>query len=230
MDYVILGIIGLSLLFGMYRGFVSSVLGTGSCLLSFGLSFVFYPRVVEWVSGNAEIQRWMLNFTDAASRVGDLETSMQSVGSLTAQGIAEVVDRVGLPGIIGNMLRDNLANQVYGGTASVSSYVSQTILGACTNILSFLACFLGLYLIITILSAMLRAVFSFPVLKQMDALAGGLFGFLRGAIICFALFALVPLLQTMVHMEAVNRLIEESRLAGLFNNGSMLAAIMNRRL
>ena len=37
-DYVILGILGVSLLFGLYRGFVSSVLNTGGCLLSFGLS------------------------------------------------------------------------------------------------------------------------------------------------------------------------------------------------
>jgi uncharacterized membrane protein required for colicin V production len=35
-DYVILGILGVSLLFGLYRGFVSSVLNTGGCLLSFG--------------------------------------------------------------------------------------------------------------------------------------------------------------------------------------------------
>ena len=43
-DYVILGILGLSVLLGFYRGFISSVLNTGGCLLAFGLSFVLYPR------------------------------------------------------------------------------------------------------------------------------------------------------------------------------------------
>ena len=45
---------------------------------------------------------------------------------------------------------------------------------------------------------LIRAVFRFPVLKQLDGLAGGVFGLLRGLLICLALFTLVPLVQTMV--------------------------------
>ena len=229
-DYVILGILGVSLLFGLYRGFVSSVLNTGGCLISFGLSFVLYPRVVEWVSGNAEIQRWLLNFTDATSRVGDLEVSVQNAGSLTAQTIADVVSKVNLPEPLSTLLRDNLTRHVYGASATISSYVSQTILGAFMNILSFLVCFAVLYLALSILGGVLRAVFRFPVLKQLDALAGGIFGLLRGALICYALFALIPLVQTVVQMEPVNELIAQSQLAGIFNNGAMITAILNRRL
>ncbi len=44
-DYVIIGVIGLSILFGIYRGFVASVLNMGGCLISFGLSFWLYPKV-----------------------------------------------------------------------------------------------------------------------------------------------------------------------------------------
>ena len=43
-DYVIIGVIGLSVLFGIYRGFVASVLNMGGCLISFGLSFWLYPE------------------------------------------------------------------------------------------------------------------------------------------------------------------------------------------
>ena len=229
-DYVILGILGVSLLFGLYRGFVSSVLNTGGCLLSFGLSFVLYPRVVEWISGNADIQRWLLNFTDAASRVGDLEVSVQNAGSLTAQTITDVVAKVNLPEPLSSLLRENLAQHVYGASASISSYVSQTILGAFMNILSFLVCFAVLYLLLSLAGGVLRAVFRFPVLKQLDALAGGVFGLLRGAVICFALFALRPLVQTVVQVEPVNELVQQSQLAAIFNNGALLKAILNGRL
>ena len=229
-DYVILGILGVSLLFGLCRGFVSSVLNTGGCLLSFGLSFVLYPRVVEWISGNADIQRWLLNFTDAASRVGDLEVSVQNAGSLTAQTITDVVAKVNLPEPLSSLLRENLAQHVYGASASISSYVSQTILGAFMNILSFLVCFAVLYLLLSLAGGVLRAVFRFPVLKQLDALAGGVFGLLRGAVICFALFALLPLVQTVVQVEPVNELVQQSQLAAIFNNGALLKAILNGRL
>ena len=229
-DYVILGILGVSLLFGLYRGFVSSVLNTGGCLLSFGLSFVLYPRVVEWISGNADIQRWLLNFTDAASRVGDLEVSVQNAGSLTAQTITDVVAKVNLPEPLSSLLRENLAQHVYGASASISSYVSQTILGAFMNILSFLVCFAVLYLLLSLAGGVLRAVFRFPVLKQLDALADGVFGLLRGAVICFALFALLPLVQTVVQVEPVNELVQQSQLAAIFNNGALLKSILNGRL
>ena len=38
-DYVIIGIIGISVLFGLYRGFIASVLNMGCGLMSFLASF-----------------------------------------------------------------------------------------------------------------------------------------------------------------------------------------------
>ena len=44
-DWIILGILGISVLFGMYRGFVSSVLNMGGGLLSFFGAFLLYPKL-----------------------------------------------------------------------------------------------------------------------------------------------------------------------------------------
>lgn len=48
-DYVIIGIIGISVLFGLYRGFIASVLNMGCGLMSFLASF--------WVSPEARRRR-----------------------------------------------------------------------------------------------------------------------------------------------------------------------------
>ena len=229
-DWVIIGVMGVSTLFGLYRGFMSSVLNTGGCLVSFILSFVFYPQASAWFSSNVDLQRTLLNFTDAASRIGDLETSVMTVGSLTPQAITDVVQKAGLPGPLSDLLASNLTNAVYGPNATVSSYVSQTVLSAMTNILTFLIVFVGLYLIISLALSLIRAIFRFPVLKQLDAVVGGLFGILRGALFVFALFALIPLVQTMVPLDAVNELIQTSKLAPYFNNGTLMTMIMNGHL
>ena len=71
-DYVVLGILALSVLFGFYRGFVSSVLNTGGCLLSFGLSFILYPKLASVIQGDTELVRTLVHYTDASSRIGDL--------------------------------------------------------------------------------------------------------------------------------------------------------------
>ena len=226
-DYVILGIIGVSVLFGFYRGFISSVLNTGGCLISVVASFMLYPKLTEYIANNPELQRTLLTYTDASSRIGDLATSIMNVGSMTAQSIADVVEKAGLPESISNVLRNNLSSQVYGASESVSSYVSQTVMSASTNILCYIVCFVALYLVISLALSAIRAIFRLPVLKQLDGLVGGVFGLLRGMILVFVLFALLPLVQTIVPLDTVNDVVQASKLAPLFNNGALVTAIMN---
>ena len=76
----------------------------------------------------------------------------------------------------------------------------------------------------------LKAVFKFPVLKQLNALAGGAFGLLRGVLLCFVAFALLPLVQTVVPLQGINEMVEASTLAPLFNSGNLILAIMNGKL
>ena len=54
-DIVILGILALSVLVGLYRGFISSVASIGGTLLSLGLSFVLSPKLVSWVQSNPDL-------------------------------------------------------------------------------------------------------------------------------------------------------------------------------
>ena len=231
-DYVIIGLIGLSVLFGIYRGFVSSVLNTGGCLISFALSFWLYPKVAAVIQNNQELVRTLMHYTDASSRIGDLELAISNVAQLTQEKIAEVLGKVQLPAPLDTLLEVNLTNHVFSqtGISTVSDYVSQTIIGACINIICFLLCFIVLFLVVSILLNVIRAVFRFPLLKQLDWLAGGAFGFARGMILCYALFAVVPLALTMVPFDQVSEMIDQSHLAAFFNNGNLILSIMNQRL
>ena len=232
-DYVIIGVIAVSVLFGLYRGFVASVLNVGGGLISFLASFALYPKLAALIQNNQELQRTLLHYTDASSRIGDLELALTNVINLGKEGIEQVLQNVSLPAPLDSILQVNLENLVYGtsGAASkVADYVSQTILQASINIICFLVCFAGLYLLISLTVNLIRAIFRFPVLKQLDSLAGGVFGLLRGLLICLAVFTLIPLVQTMLPMDIINQLIEESQLAPIFMNGNLITAIMNKKL
>jgi uncharacterized membrane protein required for colicin V production len=231
-DYAILAVIGLSLLFGFYRGFVSTVLNTGGCLVSFGLSFVLYPKLADAIQNNEDLLRTLMHYTDASSRIGDLELAITNVSQLTADKISEIISKVELPSPFDQLLQANLEKQVYAATGltSVSDYVSQTILTACINIICFIVCFVVLFLVISIVMNFLRAVFRFPLLKQLDWLAGGVLGFARGVLICYVVLAVAPIILTMVPVQMISDLLNESTFAPFFNNGSMVLAIMNGRL
>ena len=110
---------------------------------------------------------------------------------------------------------------------TVQSYLSQTILTACINIICFLVCFAVLLLAISLVVALLKAVFRFPVLKQLDSLAGGAFGLARGCLLCYILMAVAPMVQTMVPVNQLTDLLDTSVLAPLFSGNNLVLAIMN---
>ena len=233
-DIVILLILACGLLSGLYRGFVHSVLNLGSGLLSFIVSFALYPKLADVVSGNPDIIRMISSFTDSESLLGDLDLSNLLVSGLNPESISAIVDKAALPNPIGTLLGHNLTGQVFSPlgdlATNVGDYVNQTVISVSINVLCFLVCFIACFVLLTILSNMIRAIFRFPVLKQLDSLAGGVFGLLTGVLVCFALLTILPLLESVVPIPGFREVVDQSVLAGYFTNGSLIIAIMNRKL
>ena len=229
-DIVVLAILGLSVLIGLYRGFISSVASMGGCLLSLGLSFVISPSIVSAIQKDPNILRTLASYTDAATKLGDQALAGSSVADLTQEGITQIVNRVSLPAPFNALLQSNLQNKVFGAAADVGTYISQTIVGAILNVICFILCFLVLMLVIHLVINFLKVVFKFPVLKQLNSFAGGCFGLLRGVLLCFVAFALLPLFHTLLPVQNINQLVEQSALAPLFNSGNLILAIMNGKL
>ena len=229
-DIIILAILGLSILVGLYRGFISSVASMGGCLLSLGLSFWLSPKLAEAIQNNPEILKTLASYTDAATKLGDQALAGSSVTTLTESGIMDILNRVSLPAPLNTLLQNNLQNKVFGTAADVGTYVSQTIVGAILNVICFIVCFLVLMLVIHFVINFLKVVFKFPVLKQLNSIAGGAFGLLRGALLCFVAVALLPLIQTLLPVKDINNLVDQSALAPLFSSGKLILAIMNGKL
>ena len=233
-DYGIIGVIALCVLFGFYRGFIQSLLNLGGCLLSFAGSFWLFPKLSDALSANTEIVRMISSYTDSGSILGDLDLSSQAVTTLSASNINAIVAKANLPEPIGKLLQANLTEKVFsplGNLAtSVGDYVNQTILSVSINVLCFILCFLACFIIITVLINLVKSVFRFPVLKQLDWLAGGAFGFLVGCVLCFIVFTAMPLLQSVIPIAQFQDLVNQSTLAKVFENGNLIVSIMNRKL
>ena len=227
-DWIIIGILGISVLFGMYRGFVSSVLNMGGGLCSFFGAFWLYPKLAAFIQQNESLRMTLAHYLEPGSGL-DLALSESAVADLGASGIQQVLSKVSLPSPLDSILQVNLESSIFANLniSTVGEYVNQTILQASINILCFVLCFLAAYVVVSTLFNLIRAVFRFPLLKQLDGLAGGLFGLLRGLLICLVLFTLVPLVQTMVPLEMITEVLDGSVLAPVFMNGNLITAIMN---
>ncbi|MCI5565494.1 MAG: CvpA family protein [Clostridiales bacterium] len=230
-DIIILVILGVSMIYGVYRGFVHTLLSVACCLLSVLIAFAFGPRLSAIVSNSKGVSSTLATYTDAVARVGDYDLAAANVSQLSDSLINQVLENVSLPQSIQNILRSNLSNQSFAGTglSTVNDYVSNTVVAVAINILCFLACFALSYVVLSLLLSLIQHVFRLPLLRQLDWLAGGAFGLMRGALLLYALFLVVPLLSTIIPLDAFNELLSQSALSPIFQSDGLFARVISGR-
>ena len=222
-DIAILAVLAVSVLYGMYRGFISGVLSVAALIGSAALAFAMSGELAAWLQGNQTLVSTLLYYTDAGSRIGDLELSLLTVSQATESLLAQVLAQAKLPAAFETAFVNALSSAPAGMT--LSSLLSNTIVSVTLSILSFLICFLLAYIVLTLLIHMICYVFELPVLRHLDALAGGLFGLVRGALLVFIFFALVPIVLAVAPIEQLQTLIDGSRLAPMFDSGIILSIL-----
>lgn len=227
-DYIIIGIIAVSVIFGLRRGFISGVLSLASLLLSVLLAFHFYPTLAQNLQSNESLVNTLVHYTDASSRIKDLELALTPVTNLSQESLNQALENAQLPAVFESFVRQNVAERAFAaiGSVNISEYLNQTIISVALNILCFIICFLVAYIALSLVSHLICYVFRLPVLRHLDALVGGVFGGLRGMLIVFVLGAIVPIILTVSPIAQVEELISESQLAGFFFKENMITSIM----
>ena len=230
-DIVILAVLGVSLAYGLYRGFVHTILSVACCLLSVFLAFAYGPKLAQVVSGSQGVSSTLATYTDAVTRVGDYSLASIPVSQLNDGLIGQVLQSVSLPAPIASILQNNLKNQAFAGTglSTVNDYVSNTVVAVAVNALCYIACFAVSYLVLSVVLSLIQHVFKLPLLKQLDWLAGGVFGLVRGALLLYVIFLLIPILSTVIPLDAFNDLLAQSTLAPIFQSNGFFAGVISGR-
>ena len=222
-DWIIVGIIGVSVLFGLYRGFIASVASLAATLICWGGSYLLTPKAVDFVQANTGLRDTLSSYIDMSKLIGEnSQIPVLGMDDATRAGVLEKIPKP-LDSLVDSMLKS--AGDAAG---SVGDFLQNHLVDAAMKVICFIGCFLVMMLVAHLLITLLKTIFKFPVLKQMNTTAGGLFGLLRGILICFVLFAAVPLVQAVLsteNMTSINELVDSSVLAPLFNNGNMVGSI-----
>lgn len=231
-DIIILVILGISIIYGLYRGFVHTILSLACCLISVLLAFSFGPKLSAFVSGSEGVSSSLATYTDAIARVGDYDLATTPVNQLSLPVVQQVLESVSLPASISEILEGNLINQVFAsiGLSTVNDYVSNTVVAVAIHAISYILCFAVSYLALSLIVGLIRHVFRFPLLKQMDWLAGGLFGLVRGAMLLYVIFLIVPILSTVIPIDSFNEVLAQSILAPIFQSNGFFASVIAGKL
>ena len=222
-DILILAVLGISVLFGLYRGFISGVLSVAALIGSTALSFVFGGQLAAWLSSNQTLVETLKYYTDAGSRINDLNLSLMTVGQMTESALTRICESAGLPAAFENAFLEQISKA--SSNVKVSDLLSDTIVSVSISILSFLICFLIAFVVLTFVIHLISYVFELPVLRHLDSLIGGVFGLARGVLLVFIFFAVVPIVLAVVPVEQLGQIIEQSTLAPFFDSQIILTIL-----
>ena len=222
-DFLILSVLAVSVLFGMHRGFISGVLSLVALIGSAALAFLVSGDLAAWLKGNQTLVDTLLYYTDAGSRIANPELALMPVSQLSESTLAQVLQSANLPEAFQSAFL--AATGSASGQATIAQLLSETIVSASISILSFLICFFIAYCAATLLIHMIQYVFELPVLRHLDALVGGVFGLLRGVLLLFILFALVPIVLAVAPVPQIEEMIAASRMAPMFDSQLILSIL-----
>lgn len=231
-DIVILGLLLLSLVAGMYKGFISSGLTTVGFVAAFFGAQSFYPQLSTAIQSNTSLMNVLGYYLDASSmfttkQLGDVVVSGAAQSGQLAQAVSDL-KAIKMPDAIVTAFQSNVTKEVFSnmGFNTFTQYLNQTIWSAAMDVASFLLMFFVSYLLVVLIVSLLNNVFHFPLLRHFDWLLGGAFGLVRGAVIVALVLAVIPMAMSLVKIDVVEKLINDSVIASYFPKDFAIADII----
>ena len=225
-DILILGILAVSVIAGMYRGFLASGLHTAGFIGAWFIAKATYADLSTVILSNRSLMGVLSNYLEAENFFPSIQIANMSVADALSGGQMEsIADAVG-SGI--PFIKDAFLNNVQSfafsnlGISSLADYLDQTVWVGLFNVLSFLAIFALSYAVIVLVVNLFNHVFSFPSLRWFDRLLGGVFGLVRGLVIALLAIILVPMVLEMFAPDLLAELIADSQLYEYFTGIDLL--------
>ena len=211
-DFILIGVIALFILAGTARGLVKSLFGLGSIILSLVLAFALYPVVSEYLQ-----QSPVGDFvTESVEKMlGERESVINEGASAENDPEAGVAEEGGLPEIVQGALENT-------GEA-VKETASAGIAIAALNIISLLAVFIIVRLVLWIAAALLDIVTKLPVIHGCNKLLGAVMGGVSGLLIVYLLLGLLTFTNLLNTTTDFGRTVQSSLLLSqMYENNIIL--------
>ena len=204
LDIVIIVILAFYLISGMYRGFITSLLGTVGFVGAWFGAQQLYPRVAKLALSNQTLMAVLNQYLEPESFFANHTQAVSTVSEVIAGGEAAIQNAVaavsGKLSVISKAFEANVRAQMFQrrGINTLADYLDQTIWQAVFNVAAFILCFVALYVLACLVVNLLDHVISFPLVRGFDWLLGGIFGLARGLVMVVLVLCLLPSLVEIV--------------------------------
>ncbi len=223
-DIAIWGVLGVSIVFGLYSGFLGSLLNSAGMLLSYLFAWWFYRPLASWFQGHEDWVGQLVHYTEGAARIPSLELARSNISALTPEQISATIEHANFPVPFGKLLASNIQGHTLAsaGASTLGQYFNNTIVEVSINLLSFAMLFVLLYIGFSIAVAAVNYTVKLPVLRSMDWLAGALVGIGRGVMLALVACSLLPVVLAALPsgVPIVDSMLAGSKMLSFFLNSN----------
>lgn len=228
-DIAILLVLAITILGGLYRGFVNTVLNIGATIASLLLGRIAIPLVSGLIKGSEGLFSTMLYYTEGSEYVAltDVELTRAPISSISSEQLHAVLQNADMPLPMDRCVIKNIASEAFhvSGVTTLGDYFNQTIVCVVINILALLVVFA---VVRFLLGFLIRGVEygrgGFPVLSRGDGVIGAGLGLIHGVLMMFVLFLIVPVLLTV--LPKLYEFLSESFFGEFFYQANFLLGII----
>ena len=228
-DIAILLILAITILGGLYRGFVNTVLNIGATIVSLLIGRICIPFISNLVKGSADLFNMMLYYTEGSEYVAitDVELTRASISNISSEQLHTVLQNADMPIPMDRCVIKNIASEAFrnSGVTTLGDYFNQTIVCVVINILALLLVFT---IVRFILGFLIHGVEygrgGFPVLSRGDGIIGAGLGLIHGVLMMFVIFLIVPVLLTV--LPKLYEFLSESFFGEFFYQANFLLGII----
>ena len=198
LDIVILAILAFYLISGMYRGSITSFLGTAGFIAAWFGAIKFYPQVAHMALSNQTLMAVLNQYLEPESFFATHAQAVTTVAEVISGGETAIQNAIasvsGNLSVISKAFEANVRSQMFQnlGISTLADYLDQTIWQAVFNVGAFILCFVALYVLACLVVNLLDHVISFPLVRGFDWLLGGIFGIARGLVMVVLVLCLLP--------------------------------------
>ncbi len=201
-DMILIALIILFVWLGIRKGFVKTVFGLCSIVISIALALSLHPMVSE-----------QLEVSPAKDFVHEQVLGMLPDGEMT--------DSLALP--------DFLQDSVSEAEANTKDAIAGGIAGMALKIISIILVFLLVQLILWILSLALKLITRLPVIHGFDKLLGGIVGAVSGILVIYLVLGLLTFTTALNKTIAISKVVEDSLIASsMYENNVLFTSLAQK--
>lgn len=222
-DIIIVLIILFNLFRGWSKGLVLSLGGVISLIISWVISKRYYKSFSTYLTENIDwIQElkadWVYKINNSFTTESQLKEGISDGSFFKALDIPTYFER----GINQMIMDSNL-----GTSNNINQEFAEIIISALMNILSFILLFIIILLVIKLILLTIDAIFTVPVLNEINKFGGMLFGFVIANFTIFLLMAIIVILIPLGLDFGLKESIEGSALGEFYYNNNLILYLIN---